>query len=127
MEINNSILDRKKITYIKFKRWASTNRIEKIENDISKIGYKKLDITPLIVAKIFYNIKDYERATKYVQESNDLIDFDEKIKLLKKMNKHEIAIEHIMREKKIDKEEYLEGILKEKPELKQKVDSYGKK
>ena len=43
------------------------------------------------------------------------------------MNKHEIAIEQIMKEKKIDKEEYLEGILKEKPELKAKIDSYNKK
>ena len=120
-------IGQKKISYIKLKYWADNKKLENIEKEINNVGYKKLDITPLIVAKIFYNIKDYERATKYVQESNDLIDFDEKIKLLKKMNKHEIAIEHIMREKKIDKEEYLEGILKEKPELKQKVDSYGKK
>ena len=120
-------IGQKKITYIKFKNWADTNKIDNIEKEISNVGYKKLDITPLIVAKIFYNIKDFERATKYAVESNDPIDFDEKIKLLKKMNKHEIAIDQIMKEKKIDKEEYLEGILKEKPELKAKIDSYNKK
>lgn len=120
-------IGQKKITYIKFKRWASTNRIEKIENDISKIGYKKLDITPLIVAKIFYNIKDFERATKYIQDVTDINDFDEKIKLLKKMNKYEVAIDIIMKEKKIEKEEYLNGIIKEKPELRNVIDNYGKK
>ena len=33
----------------------------------------------------------------------------------------------IMKERKIEKEEYLNGILREKPELKSFIDNYGKK
>ncbi len=43
------------------------------------------------------------------------------------MNKFEDAIEIIMKDKKADKEEYLNDILKEKPELKSYVDNFGKK
>ena len=43
-------IGQKKIFYINFKRWAETNRFEKIEKDITSIGYKKLDIISLIVA-----------------------------------------------------------------------------
>ena len=120
-------IGQKKITYIKFKRWAETNRFEKIQKDITSIGYKKLDITPLIVAKIFYGIKNYEKAVKYIKEVTDVNDFEEKIKLLKKMNKYQDAIDIIMMDRKVDKEEYLNEILKEKPELKAYIDNYGKK
>ena len=120
-------IGQKKIIYIKFKRWAETNRFEKIQKDITSIGYKKLDITPLIVAKIFYGIKNYEKAVKYIKEVTDVNDFEEKIKLLKKMNKYQDAIDIIMMDRKVDKEEYLNEILKEKPELKAYIDNYGKK
>ena len=120
-------IGQKKLTYIKFKRYAETNRIEKIENEITNVGYKKLDITPLIVAKIMFNVKNYEKATKYIKDITDLNDFAEKIKLLKKMNKYQDAVELIMKEKKIEKDEYLNGILREKPELKSFIDNFGKK
>jgi len=78
-------IGQKKIIYIKFKRWAETNRFEKIEKDITSIGYKKLDITLLIVVKIFYGIKNYEKAVKHIKEFTDVNDFEEKIKFLKKI------------------------------------------
>jgi len=43
------------------------------------------------------------------------------------MNKYQDAVELIMKEKKIDKEEYLNGILREKPELKSFIENFGKK
>ena len=66
----------------------------------------KLDITPLIVAKILFNVKNYDKAIKYIKDVTELNDFDEKIKLLKKMSKYEEAIEIIMKDKKADKEQY---------------------
>ena len=94
---------------------------------MNKIGYKKLDISPLIVAKIFFDVKNYDLATKYIKDVTDFNDFDEKIKLLKKMNKYEDAIEIIMKNKKADKEQYLNEILIEKPELKSYIENFGKK
>ena len=120
-------IGKKKLTYIKFKRWAETGKFEKIDNEINNSSYKKLDITPLIVAKILFNVKNYDKATKYIKDVTELNDFDEKIKLLKKMNKYEDAVDIIMKERKIEKDEYLNGILREKPELKGFIDNYGKK
>ena len=120
-------IGQKKINYIKFKRWAETNRFEKIDNEINNVGYKKLDITPLIVAKILFSVNNYEKAVKYIKEVNDINDFEEKINLMKKMKKYEEAVEIIMKDKKVDKEEYLNGILREKPELKSFIDNFGKK
>jgi len=120
-------IGKKKLNYIKFKRWAETGKFEKIDMEINNSSYKKLDITPLIVAKILFNVKNYDKATKYIRDITDNNDFDEKIKLLKKMNKYEDAIDIIMKDKKIEKEEYLNGILREKPELKRLIDNYGKK
>ena len=84
-------------------------------------------MTPLIVAKILFNANKYDKAVKYINEINDINDFEEKIQLLKKMDKHKEAIDIIMKERKIEKEEYLNGILREKPELKSFIDNYGKK
>ena len=98
-------IGQKKIFYINFKRWAETNRFEKIEKDITSIGYKKLDITPLIVSKIFYGIKNYEKAVKYIKEFTDVNDFEEKIKFIKKINKYKDSIDIIMMNRKLDKEE----------------------
>ena len=123
-------IGQKKITYLKFKKWAESKEIinlEKIDNEVAKIGYKKLDVTPLIVAKILFNANKYDKAVKYINEINDINDFEEKIQLLKKMDKHKEAIDIIMKERKIEKEEYLNGILREKPELKSFIDNYGKK
>ena len=120
-------IGQKKITYIKFKKWAEKRNFEKIENDVTKNGYKKLDISPLIVAKIFFDVKNYDLATKYIKDKTDFNDFDEKIKLLKKMSKYEDAIEIIMKNKKADKEQYLNEILREKPELKSYIENFGKK
>ena len=44
-----------------------------------------MDITLLIVVKIFYGIKNYEKAVKYIKEFTDVNDFEEKIKFLKKI------------------------------------------
>ena len=120
-------IGQKKITYLKFKRWAETNRFDKIDNEINNSSYKKLDITPLIVAKILFDVKNYEKATKFIKEVTDSNDFDEKISLLKKMNKYEDAIEIIMKDRKVEKEEYLNAIIREKPELRGYIDNFGKK
>ena len=123
-------IGQKKITYLKFKKWAESNKqenLEKIDNEVAKIGYKKLDVTPLIVAKILFNANKYEKSVKYINEITDINDFEEKIQLLKKMDKYKEAVDIIMKERKIEKEEYLNGILREKPELRSYIDNYGKK
>ena len=76
-----------------------------------------MDISPLGVAKILFNVKNYEGAVKYIKEVTESNEFEEKINLLKKMGKHKEALEIVMLDKKADKQIYIEGILKERPDL----------
>ena len=108
----------KKLTYIRFKTLAEENKFTEIDAEINKKGYKKLDISPLIVAKIMFNTKNYESAFKYIKEVKDPNEFEEKINLLSKMGRHKEALEIIVEDKKIDDpQKYVDLILREKPEL----------
>ena len=116
-ENKNFNIGQKKLTYIRFKNLAEARRFVEIDEIVQKTGYKKLDISPLGVAKILYNVKNFEGAVKYIKEVTDSNEFDEKINLLKKMGKHQVALEIVMGDKKADKQMYIEGILKERPDL----------
>ena len=116
-ENKNFNIGQKKLTYIRFKNLAEGRKFEKIDEIVKKTGYKKLDISPLGVAKILFNVKNYEGAVKYIKEVTESNEFEEKINLLKKMGKHKEALEIVMLDKKADKQIYIEGILKERPDL----------
>lgn len=118
----NFNIGQKKLTYIRFKNLAESKKFNEIEEIIKNNKLKNLDITALEIAKIFYNTKNYDLAVKYINEVTDPKDFDEKINLLKKMNKHKEALEIVMSDKKVDKQMYIEGILREKPDLKRYLD-----
>ena len=106
------------MTYIRLKNLAEKKKFNEIDDIIKKSSYKKLDITPLIVAKILYNAKFYDGAVKYINDVNEINDFEEKINLLKKMGKHKEALDIVMNaDRKIEKQLYIDGILKERPDL----------
>ena len=110
-------IGQKKLTYIRFKKLAEEKRFVELDEAVKKSGYKKLDITPLGVAKILYNAKSYENAVKYIKEVTDLNEFEEKINLLRKMGKHKEALEIVMADRKVEKQMYLDVLLKERPDL----------
>ena len=124
-EINkkNFNIGQKKLTYIRFKEMAERKKFAEIDQIIENTKYKNLDITPLEVAKIFFNTKNYDQAVNYIKKVTDQNDFEEKINLLKKMQKHKEALEIVMADKKADKQFFIEGILREKPELRSFLDS----
>jgi len=119
----NFNIGQKKLTYIRFKEMAERKKFAEIDEIIENTKYKNLDITPLEVAKIFFNTKNYDQAVNYIKKVTDQNDFEEKINLLKKMQKHKEALEIVMADKKADKQFFIEGILREKPELRSFLDS----
>lgn len=128
-EKNNKIfkIGQKKLTYIRFKELVENKQFEKMAEIIKSTKYKNLDITPLEVAKLLYNAKCYDQAVDYIKEVTDQNDFEEKINLLKKMKKHEEALKIVMDDRKADKQFFIEGILRERPDLRGFLDSLQKK
>ena len=120
-ENKNFNIGQKKLTYIRFKKLAEEKRFVQIEEAVKKSGYKKLDITPLGVAKILFNAKHYDGAVNYIKQVTDPNEFEEKINLLRKMGKHSDAIKIVMEDRKVDKQMYLDVLLKERPDLKNLV------
>ena len=116
-------IGQKKLTYIRFKEMAERKKFAEIDEIIENTKYKNLDITPLEVAKIFFNTKNYDQAVNYIKKVTDQNDFEEKINLLKKMQKHKEALEIVMADKKADKQFFIEGILRERPDLRSFLDS----
>lgn len=125
-ENKNFNIGQKKITYIRFRKLAELKRYDEIAETIKKVGYKKLEITPLGVAKILMEFERKEEAYNYIKEVIEPNDFTEKINLLKKMDKHKEALEIMFSEKKVDKQLVIDmanSIIKEKPDLKGFLDS----
>ena len=112
-------IGQKKLTYIRFKKLIEIKRLDLIDEAIKKAGYKKLDITPLELAKFLFNANFFENATNHIKEIKDPNEFEEKILLLRKMGKYKEALEIVVGEKnkKIDKQKYIDILLKERPDL----------
>ena len=117
-ENKNFNIGQKKLTYIRFKTLADEKRFIQIDEAVKKTGYKKLEMSPLDVARIMFTSKNYDGAVKYIKEVVDPNECEEKINLLRKMGRHKDALEIIMGDKKVDKQKYIDLILKERPDLK---------
>ena len=118
-ENKNFNIGQKKISYIRFKNLAEKKKFKDIEEILKKTNFKKLDISPLLVAKIVFNNQGFDTATEicvnYVTDPNE---FEGKINLLKSMKKHKEALDVIVNDKKApNKQAVIEGILQEKPDL----------
>ena len=121
-ETNKKVFNigQKKLTYIRFKEMAERKQFAEMDEIIKNSKLKNLDITYLEIAKICFNTKNYDQAINYIKEVVEPNDFEEKINLLKKMQKHKDALDIIMADKKADKQDkqfQIEGILREKPDL----------
>jgi len=114
----NFNIGQKKVSYIRFKTLAEKKKFDQIKEILANTNYKKLDISPFMLAKIMYNARNYDFAVELIKQSTDFNEFDEKIDLLRKMQKHRVALEIVLNEKKADKNRYINELLREKPDLK---------
>ena len=81
-----------------------------------------MGLTNLNVAEIYYKFGKYNDAIEFLMNINDPFYFNYKINMLTYIDKHEIALEVIITEKKvINIEDFVNKILAAKPNLREKA------
>ena len=89
----------------------------------SNNNVKKLGLTYLNLAEIYFKFKGYDRAAEYIKNINDPCYFEYKIEMLKLMEKYETVLEVIIPDKNsINKEDLVNEILRRNPNLRQKAE-----
>ena len=118
-------LSDKNYNLLRFRCYAEMNRFDAIDNVLekNKNNLKKLNLLPYDLAELFYDFKDYDKATKYIKQIIEPEVFNYKIEMLKKMGKYEDAVEIIIADETCEnKIELVNEILNKRPDLKPKCD-----
>ena len=120
-------ISKRKMTTLRFRALAKANKIEDIEEIIQKEGYKKLEMSPLKVAIILFEFNIKDKAAEYARLETNPDFYEDKFNLLFKMEKYMDAVEVAMADKKNDRNEklmeFVNSVLRKKPELKPKIDA----
>ena len=112
----------KKLSYLKLKGFAEKGKFNLIEETIKKFTLKKMGLSPLIVAELYMEYKEFDKAVEYINQTKDGQFFHYKIEMLKQMEKYADALEVIISDKDYDKNIFmLNDILNKRPDLKQKA------
>ena len=91
--------------------------LKKYNNNIKKLGLSYLNL-----AEIYFKFKEYKKAEENIKLINDSFYLDYKVDMLKFMDKYETALEIVIANKNnINRQNYIDEILSRKPELKEKA------
>ena len=116
----------KKLNILRFRALLERNKKEEIDEILEKTPIKKLGLTPLNMAEIYYDYKIYDKASEYllqVKESNYLFYVVDLLKNIGDYKYYKIALEIIISNKDYEmKEGQINEILKKEPKLKEYVD-----
>ena len=116
-------ISKRKMSILRFRALCKNNNIQEIEAIIKKEGYKKLDISPLKIAKIFHEFRFDDKAAEYALLENNADLYEDKFNFLMRIEKYLEAAEAALSDKKNEKMmDFLNNVLKKKPELKTKID-----
>ena len=96
-------LSNRKITILRFKQLFKNKKIDEIENIINKEGIKKLDISYVKIAKMFFDNGYKDKALEYAQKENNELLVEEKVDILIKLEKYIEAAEAALKIKDRDK------------------------
>ena len=96
-------LSNRKITILRFKQLFKNKKIDEIENIINKEGIKKLDISYVKIAKMFFDNGNTDKALEYAQKENNELLVEEKVDILIKLEKYIEAAEAALKIKDRDK------------------------
>ena len=125
VEKQNKNLDysQKKLYILRFRCLLKNNKSKEIDEILEKTPIKKLGLTPLNMAEIYYDYKIYDKATEYLLQVKEINYLFYVIDLLKSMKDYKNALEIIISNKDFQmKEEQINDILKKEPCLKEYVD-----
>jgi hypothetical protein len=108
---------------LRLKGFAENGKINLIEETIKKYTLKKMGLSPIMVAELYMEYKEYDKAVEYIKEIKDGQFFHYKIEMLKYMEKYSDALECIISDKDCDRTDMLvNDILAKKPDLRTKAD-----
>ena len=121
----------KKLSYIKLRGLAELGKINLIEENIKKFTLKKMGLSPINIAEIYFEFKEYDKAVEYIKQIKESQYYHYKIEMLKYMEKYVDALEVIISDSETDKMIFmLNDILNKRPDLRKKADElvrkYGK-
>ena len=127
----NFEMGNKKLSYLRLRGFAEAGKFNLIEETIAKYSLKKMGLSPLNIAELFFEFKEYDKAVEYIKQIKESQYYDYKIEMLKFMEKYSDALEVIISDSESDKMAFMiNDILKKRPDLKKKAEElfrkYGK-
>ena len=113
----------KKLYILRFRALLESNKSKEIDEILEKTPIKKLGLTPLNMAEIYYDYKIYDKATEYLLQVKEACYLFYVVDLLKSMGDYKNALEIIISNKDYEmKEGQINEILKKDPNLKEYVE-----
>ena len=89
-----------------------------------------MGLSPINIAEIYYEFKEYDRAVEYIKQIKDGQFFHYRVEMLKAMDKYVDALEVIISDSEGEKMILINDILKKRPDLTKKAEElyskYGK-
>ena len=118
----NFNLNAKKMAVMRIRAMAENGKIDMIEKMVKESSLKKLNLTPLNLAELYFDFKKYDLAVEYIKQMDNSEYFDYKVDMLIYMEKYEVALETIISSKYTDKiPNLVNEILIKEPSLQEKV------
>lgn len=127
IESQNKMLEysSKKFNILRFRGLLEIHREDEIEKILQKTPLKKLGLTPLNMAEIYYDYKKYDKATEYLKQVKEQESLNYVVDLLKVMEKYHDALEVIISSKDNENMQFMvNDILKKKPHLKRVAEKF---
>ena len=103
---------------MRIRTMAENGKIDMIENMVKESSLKKLNLTPLNLAELYFDYKKYDLAVKYIRQMNNNDFFDYKVEMLLYMEKYEDTLDVVISSKKMEiMPDIINDILNKKPNL----------
>ena len=114
----NYELNAKKMAIMKIRTLAENGKIDMVTLMVKESSLKKLNLTPLNLAELYFDYKKYDLAAEYIKQINNAEYFDYKVDMLLIMEKYQDALEVIISSKNMDRiPDMVNDILNKKPDL----------
>jgi len=121
-ENKNYELNPKKMAVMRIITMAENGKIDMVEQMVKDSSLKKLNLTPLNLAELYFDYKKYDLAVEYIRQMNNSDYFEYKVDMLLYMEKYEEALDIILSSKNMDRiPDLVNEILNKKPNLEKTV------
>ena len=115
----------KKLSLIKFRSYLELRRPDAIENQLQKTPLKKLGLSPIHLAEVYYDYKYYDQAARWLIQVKDPEYYPYVVDLFKHMKKYKEWLEFVIASKNNDdKVNMVNEVLAISPGLERFVEEY---